>query len=90
MIDIIFMNILQKKIFEDQVNCLQVNLTSAEELLIESQVNMDRVRAGDTTADKRYEEFAATIKGLNDDNDLLKAQVNNKPVIFYGNVIKIL
>lgn len=72
-----------EEIYLDQVNCLQVNLTSAEELLKKTTNEVDTIRVAMTNASVEYDKVVNELKA---ENEALKNQVSNKHIFGYRTI----
>uniref|UniRef100_A0A336LTB5 CSON000146 protein n=1 Tax=Culicoides sonorensis TaxID=179676 RepID=A0A336LTB5_CULSO len=64
-----------KKVYKDELDCLKVNLTAAEELHKEMRNTISTLNTSNTENCKRVEDVSKKLKVVQDENDLLKAQV---------------
>lgn len=64
-----------KKVYMDELNCLKVNLTAAEELHRDMRDTIATLRTRDEESRKRVDDVTAQLQGLQDENALLKVQV---------------
>lgn len=64
-----------KKVYTDELNCLKVNLTAAEELHRDMRDTITTLRLRDEESRKRSEETTGQLQAVQDDNALLKVQV---------------
>lgn len=65
-----------KKVYVDELNCLKVNLTAAEELHRDMRETIASLKTRDEESRKRAEDFMNQLQVAQDENALLKVQVS--------------
>lgn len=64
-----------KKVYKDELTCIKVNMTSAEELQKQLQATVTTLRASAFEHSKRAEQYAMELKNAKEQIELLSAQV---------------
>lgn len=65
-----------EKVYTDEIDCLKVNLTAAEELHTQMKMSLATLNTSNAENSKRAEEYSRQLKTAQDEIELLKVQVS--------------
>lgn len=65
----------QQKVYIDEINCLKVNLTAAEELLKKAQVDINTLKCKDVEKNELFSQYEEEKKKMKHDLELFKQQL---------------